>query len=485
MIFHDIGWYYVVVFDSRWYSMIFYDILWYAMILSCFLKVFDEFDGIRWYSMIFDDLLRFSSILWYRWYSMIFGDVLWYSLIFCSLPLQENQRLEPPQAQPMRSLSALPPRGSPLEVAASLCILTDGTCPETLDSVSAEDWISGVYCGQCAAGPWHGKKSFFQHIVRKHAVRNVLNSKTCPLCTRAFTEVSACRRHVKNQSCGTIVNNHGAAGAIAGLQHRARAISDSASRLAHPNGRASFHGAASSCRGQLSERSQAETPSVRGNQRQWQHGSASEAADCSNASAHEGCQPARQRPSRARSMELPHIFAQQRERLGQATAGSNANLEVAGAGSRSSPSRSSAMDGGRHSGASSSAGRRLCRQTWQVSSLPREFERAARHGEICAAGHGQRNQGSQSLVEDSPATDQPRWMEWSICRPQWKCAAKWRGSQDKCSSTKPTDSPIKCQIGSANTGSFPRAKPPQLTGLQVCSVALNFPFNLIFALPYP
>ena len=112
------------------------------------------------------------------------------------LPLQENQRLEPPQAQPMRSLSALPPRGSPLEIAASLCILTDGTCPETLDSVSAEDWISGVYCGQCAAGPWHGKKSFFQHIVRKHAVRNVLNSKTCPLCA----ELSLKFQHVEDMS---------------------------------------------------------------------------------------------------------------------------------------------------------------------------------------------------------------------------------------------------------------------------------------------
>ena len=41
-----------------------------------------------------------------------------------------------------------------------------------------------------------------------------------------FTEVSACRRHVQHQSCEAIVNNYGAADAIAGLMQRARAIAE-------------------------------------------------------------------------------------------------------------------------------------------------------------------------------------------------------------------------------------------------------------------
>ena len=197
--------------------------------------------------------------------------------------------------------------------------------------------LEGIYCGICAAGPCHKKRSFFQHVIRKHDVRNTLKSKTCPMCQRVFTEVSACRRHVQHQSCEAIVNNHGAAGAIAGLMQRARAIAEQqAPHSAPSDGRAGLHGAFSGNGGD-SFGHQVEASSLRCLQQQWQPRPAGQAADPSNANAYEGGQSTRSRPSRAGSLELPHLLAQQRERARQAALDSNAEVEVSSAGIRPPP----------------------------------------------------------------------------------------------------------------------------------------------------
>ena len=249
-----------------------------------------------------------------------------------------------------------PAVGAPLQVAASVCVLPDGNCPDSLDAVTDEAWLEEIYCGICAAGPWHKKRSFFQRVIRKHDVRNTLNSKTCPMCQRVFTEVSACRRHVQHQSCEAIVNNHGAAGAIAGLMQRARAIAEQqAPHSAPSDGRAGLHGAFSGNGGD-SFGHQVEASSLRCLQQQWQPRPAGQAADPSNANAYEGGQSTRSRPSRAGSLELPHLLAQQRERARQAALDSNAEVEVSSAGIRPPPSRSSEVDGRGHSGASASSG---------------------------------------------------------------------------------------------------------------------------------
>ena len=130
---------------------------------------------------------------------------------------------------PVRSVA------SPAEEVRSLIVLSDGNVPGADYKPTAEDLIAGTFCGHCAAGPWHAYKSFSQHVLRQHSIRHELQNMTCPLCSREFTTLFACRRHVRQGSCGTYVCNHGRAGAVEGQRvkaARAKARQDHASQPA-------------------------------------------------------------------------------------------------------------------------------------------------------------------------------------------------------------------------------------------------------------
>ena len=242
-------------------------------------------------------------------------------------------REERPQTEPVQSVS------SPSDLVDELCVLSNGEAAGTLRQVSAEEWLDGVYCGTCAAGPWHGRKSFTQHVLRKHSVRNRLQSKICPLCQREFTQVSACRRHVRNQSCGSSVNSHGEAGAVEGLRQK-KALAQAPPVDANP-------ASSSTSSTQASQRRGARNTQPRG---------ASAHLDLPDAQRHEGGEPARPRHPRVRCMELPHLFAAQRERARQSLVDSHAGLEITDANNRAPSSRSTTLDGGRNSGAVSLEG---------------------------------------------------------------------------------------------------------------------------------
>ena len=55
-----------------------------------------------------------------------------------------------------------------------------------------------------------------QHVLVRRNVRSQMQSTRCHLCGREFTTVTACRRHIHRQSCGSSCCNYGQAGAIAG-----------------------------------------------------------------------------------------------------------------------------------------------------------------------------------------------------------------------------------------------------------------------------
>ena len=73
-----------------------------------------------------------------------------------------------------------------------------------------------LLCAQCGAGPFLNDRALRTHHVRKHHLRNAIQSTNCPTCLRQFTSKSAAQRHVHKGSCGRPVRNHGHAGAIAG-----------------------------------------------------------------------------------------------------------------------------------------------------------------------------------------------------------------------------------------------------------------------------
>ena len=126
---------------------------------------------------------------------------------------------------------------------------------------------------------------------------------------------------------------------------------------AHPagqHGRPSLHVAtggqpnsSSTSSTQASQRREASNTQPRG---------ASAHLDLPDAQRHEGGEPARPRHPRVRCMELPHLFAAQRERARQSLVDSHAGLEVTDANSRAPSSRSTTLDGGRNSGAVSPEG---------------------------------------------------------------------------------------------------------------------------------
>lgn len=257
-----------------------------------------------------------------------------------------TSREERPPTEPVQSVA------SPSDLVDELCVLSSGEAAGTLSQVSAEEWLDGVYCGTCAAGPWHGRKSFTQHVLRKHSVRNQLQSNICPLCQREFTQISACRRHVKNQSCGSSVNSHGEAGAVEGLRHKkalaqAPPVHVRPERPADQHGRPSLHVASD---GQPNSSSRSSTQaSQRRKARNIQPRGASAHPDLPDAHRHEGGEPARPRHPRVRCMELPHLFAAQRERARQSLVDSNASVEGADTNNRTSSSRCTTLDGGRNS----------------------------------------------------------------------------------------------------------------------------------------
>ena len=252
--------------------------------------------------------------------------------------------------------------GTPSATAAELCVLSDGRTPDNLGEVSAAEWLAGAYCGTCASGPWHSRKAFFQHVIKGHSVRHELQSKTCPRCGRNFTEKSACRRHVEHDSCGSVVNNHGLAGAVAGRTASSADLAQSSSDnpvIARPASRqldvrASLHGRAESGSQQPDGRHQSQASSSRAGARSVQREprAASAAPDQSAASSGQSRAATRQGHERVRSMELPNLFAQQRQQSCQRIAFSHANLEVQGATQRPSSHGSSEVDRGRDSGPS-------------------------------------------------------------------------------------------------------------------------------------
>ena len=82
-------------------------------------------------------------------------------------------------------------------------------------------------CDICGAGPWINRRALRGHKIKKHGYRNAVQATTCPICHREFTPKSAAQRHVKKQSCGKAVRNHGHAGAVAGSR-----IAEAAARAA-------------------------------------------------------------------------------------------------------------------------------------------------------------------------------------------------------------------------------------------------------------
>ena len=262
------------------------------------------------------------------------------------------------------SLPASPLVGDPSALAADFCTLQDGTSPQSLTDVPEPEWLAGAYCGECAAGPWHSRRSFSQHVVKRHKVRHPLKNTVCPQCRRQFTEVSACRRHLERQSCGSVVNNHGRAGAIAGGLEQAR--SAVLAQVHHPvpqanlpsssrelDVRACFHG-----RGEreqsfppTSAEASSGRPTSRSNWTQREFGTTSSAPHHSSAQLGQSCSAARPGHPRVRSVELPHLFAQRRQSASQGIADSNAGVEVQDANQRTPPIGSTAMDSGRHCGA--------------------------------------------------------------------------------------------------------------------------------------
>ena len=230
-----------------------------------------------------------------------------------------TSREERPTTEPVQSVT------SPSDLVDELCVLSSGEAAGTLFQVSAEEWLD-------RAGPWHGRKSLTQHVLRKHSLRNQLQSKICPLCQREFTQISACRRHVRNQSCGSSVNSHGEAGAVEGLRHK-KALAQAPpvnARPARPGGPADQHGRLSfhvaSGGKPNSSRSSIQAPQRREARNIQPRGA--------SAQRHEGGEPARPRHPRVRCMELPHLFSAQRERARKSLVDGHAGLEVTDANNR-------------------------------------------------------------------------------------------------------------------------------------------------------
>ena len=87
---------------------------------------------------------------------------------------------------------------------------------ELADQALQPEVLVQLMCEQCGAGPWRNQRALRAHVTKKHSYRNAVQSSCCPSCGRVFTTKSAAQRHVKRQSCGSRVKNHGHAGAIAG-----------------------------------------------------------------------------------------------------------------------------------------------------------------------------------------------------------------------------------------------------------------------------
>ena len=255
---------------------------------------------------------------------------------------------------------------NPAEFVRSMRVLSDGTIPDIDAGLTSEHWRDGVYCGQCAAGPFHSMKTFASHIYRKHRVRHSLQDTACPHCGRQFTSVSACRRHVLHQSCEKSVVNHGHAGAVAGLRECSRSTPECPAaagssrhperrppQLQHPShGIAGIHGS-SAGRQQLAccHSSSKAAASIRPSwQNQRPFGRSSAAALQATSYRDEDRQPARQGAPRLRSLELPHVFAAQRARTGEGAASSHDIMESSHSGQGRSSARASSLDSRRNSG---------------------------------------------------------------------------------------------------------------------------------------
>ena len=86
---------------------------------------------------------------------------------------------------------------------------------ELADQALQPEVFAQLMCEQCGAGPQRNQRAR-AHVIKKHSYCNAVQSSCYPSCGRVFTTKSAAQQHVKRQSCGSRVKNHGHAGAIAG-----------------------------------------------------------------------------------------------------------------------------------------------------------------------------------------------------------------------------------------------------------------------------
>ena len=298
----------------------------------------------------------------------------------------------------------------------SLAVLGDGRTPE--GTILPADWLQGVFCGDCASGPWHSFRAFASHVMRKHKVKSSIQSKARAYCDREFTSITACRRHMKNRSCGSIVCNHGHAGAIAGereQRHRASTGTDFFAAFAQPpcsnsvdaqwSHGAVLHGRRGSTSGGTCER-QAKKGSL---QWFWSQAKCRQAGGSIVGAAQgrdEPCESARPGPEGVRSVVDFHLPLEEGHTSRSGAAEGHAGLEGQASGEGCSSIRSSSLGSGRGFGAVACAGRGATEPNAALLQLSQRPQAALGHGVVGPTRNGSRDEGSESTLEGATATDQ-------------------------------------------------------------------------------
>ena len=96
----------------------------------------------------------------------------------------------------------------------------DGRAPPQPEAPAPPLIMAEFRCEQCGAGPWPTQRALRSHMVTRHKHRHPVQGQTCPLCQRTFTTKTAAQRHFDRRSCGSLVCNHGHAGALEGQRQR-------------------------------------------------------------------------------------------------------------------------------------------------------------------------------------------------------------------------------------------------------------------------
>ena len=137
---------------------------------------------------------------------------------FLRVPVDRIQQLRTCIASESNSASVVAPA-----VAAEQVV-------EDVENHPAPEELQQLMCDICGDGPWKNTRARRGHKISKHGSRNAVQTTTCPICHREFTSKSAAQRHVKKHSCLKAVQNmqnHGHAGAVAGIR-----IAEAAARAA-------------------------------------------------------------------------------------------------------------------------------------------------------------------------------------------------------------------------------------------------------------